>query len=86
MHRASLPALADTNQSLKEARDFGHGGNSFLALNYSIVIHFLCGDCAATEALANELFNLADEQESLAVETGRVDGFLCGGSEQFKAP
>jgi predicted ATPase len=40
------------------------GGGS---LNYSIVIHFLCGDYAATEALANELFTLADEQESSAM-------------------
>jgi class 3 adenylate cyclase/tetratricopeptide (TPR) repeat protein len=60
-------ALADTNQSLKEARDFGHSGILFLALNYSIVIHFLCGDYAAAEALANELFSLADEQASLAL-------------------
>jgi len=60
-------ALADANQSLKEARELGNAGILFQALNYAIVAHFLCGNYASTETLANELYTLADEQESLAL-------------------
>jgi class 3 adenylate cyclase/predicted ATPase len=60
-------SLADANQSLKEARDFGHSSILLLALNYSIVVHFFFGDYATAEALTNELLTLADEQQSLAL-------------------
>jgi class 3 adenylate cyclase/tetratricopeptide (TPR) repeat protein len=60
-------ALADANQSLKEARDLGHAHILFQALNYAIGTHFLCGNYATTEALANDLFTLADEQKSLVL-------------------
>ena len=60
-------ALADANQSLKEGRNLGHASILFQALNYAIVTHFLCGDYATTEALANELFTMADEQKSLVL-------------------
>ena len=58
-------ALADTNQSLKEAREMGQAGTMFLTLNYAIIAHFLCGNYATTETLANELSTLADEQDAV---------------------
>jgi predicted ATPase len=58
-------ALRDANVSLAEARDLGHVGILFLALGSALLTHFLCGNYATTEALADELFTLADEQESL---------------------
>jgi class 3 adenylate cyclase/tetratricopeptide (TPR) repeat protein len=59
-------ALADANQGLKEARDLGHSQTLFQAFNYAIVIHFLCGNYATLETLANELLTFAEEQKSLA--------------------
>jgi class 3 adenylate cyclase/predicted ATPase len=59
-------ALADTNHALKEARDAGQAGTAFIALNYAILVHFLRGNYATTEALADELFTLADKQDAVA--------------------
>jgi class 3 adenylate cyclase/predicted ATPase len=58
-------ALADTNQSLQDARDIGQAGTLLHALNYATITHFLCGTYATAETLANELFTLADEQEAV---------------------
>jgi hypothetical protein len=55
-------ALADANQSLKEARDIGQATFLFMALSNVFVIHFFCGNYATAEMLADELFTLADEQ------------------------
>jgi predicted ATPase len=55
-------ALAETNQFLKEARQIGQVGTLFFALNYASVMQFLCGAHATADALANELFTLAEEQ------------------------
>jgi hypothetical protein len=60
-------AVTDANQSLKEARDLGDAGILFQVLNYAIVTHFLRGDYATTEALANDLLTFADEQKSLVL-------------------
>src|SRR5262245_28600047 len=57
-------ALAGANQFLKEARQIDQVGTLFHALNYSIVVHFLCGAHPTADALANELFTLADEQDA----------------------
>ena len=57
-------ALAGANQGLKEARDFDHAGNMFQAFNNAIITHFLCGNYATVETLANELFALAEEQNA----------------------
>ena len=57
-------AVADANQGLNEARDFGHAGNTFQALHNAIITHFLCGNYATVEALANEVFALAEEQNA----------------------
>ena len=57
-------AVADANQGLNEARDFGHAGNIFQALHNAIITHFLCGNYATVEALANEVFALAEEQNA----------------------
>jgi class 3 adenylate cyclase/tetratricopeptide (TPR) repeat protein len=59
-------ALADADQGLKEAREIDHAGNLFPALNNAIITHFLSGDYATVETLANELFALAEEQASAA--------------------
>jgi class 3 adenylate cyclase/predicted ATPase len=59
-------ALADTNHALKEARDTGQAGTTFIALNYAILVHFLRGNYATTETLADELFTLADKQDAVA--------------------
>jgi predicted ATPase len=58
-------ALVDTNQSLKEAREMGQAGTIFLTLNYAIIAHFLYGNHATIEALANELSILADKQDAV---------------------
>jgi class 3 adenylate cyclase/predicted ATPase len=57
-------ALLDVKQGLKEARDLGHAGSLFLALYYAIITHFLCGDYATVETLANDLSTLAEQQDS----------------------
>src|SRR4029077_4956398 len=57
-------ALAGANQFLKEARQIGQVGTLFTALNFSIVVHFLCGAHPTADALANELFTLADKQDA----------------------
>jgi predicted ATPase len=58
-------AVVDANKGVKEARDFDHAGNMFQALHNAVITHFLCGNYAAVEALANELFALAEEQKSV---------------------
>ena len=54
----------DTNRALKDAREVGQPATMFITLNYATVAHFLYGNYATVEALANELFTLADEQHS----------------------
>jgi class 3 adenylate cyclase/tetratricopeptide (TPR) repeat protein len=58
-------ALADTKHSLEEARDMGQAGTLFQPLTYAIVTHFLCGNYATAEILANELHTLADEHDAV---------------------
>jgi len=62
-------AVADANQGLKEARDFGHAGNLFQALHNAVITHFLCGNYATVETLANEVLALAEEQDTLMWKT-----------------
>jgi class 3 adenylate cyclase/tetratricopeptide (TPR) repeat protein len=57
-------AVADANQGINEARDFGHAGNILQALHNAIITHFLCGNYATVETLANEVFALAEEQNA----------------------
>src|SRR6202041_595016 len=52
----------DANLSLGEARDIGDAGTLLFSLFFGAITHFLCGSYATTEALANELYTLADEQ------------------------
>ena len=57
-------ALAGANRFLKEARQIDQVGTLFNALNFSFVVHFLCGAHPTADALANELSTLADEQNA----------------------
>ena len=57
-------ALAGANQFLKEARQIDQVGTLLNALNFSFVVHFLCGAHPTADALANELSTLADEQDA----------------------
>jgi tetratricopeptide (TPR) repeat protein len=57
-------ALAGANRFLKEARQTDQVGTLFTALNFSIVVHFLCGAHPTADAMANELVTLADEQDA----------------------
>jgi class 3 adenylate cyclase/tetratricopeptide (TPR) repeat protein len=57
-------AMADANQGLNEARDFDHAGNIFQALHNAIITHFLCGNHAVVEALANEVSALAEKHDA----------------------
>jgi class 3 adenylate cyclase len=59
-------ALSEANQALKEARDLGHSQTLFQAFNNALVTHFLCGNYATVETLANELLAAAEEQKLLA--------------------
>ena len=66
-------AVADANQGLKEARDFDHAGNIFQALHNAILTHFLCGNYVTVETLANEVFALAEKQDTPMWKTsGRI--------------
>jgi predicted ATPase len=60
-------ALADMHQALKEAREIGQAGTLLHTLNYATIAHFLCGAYEVAEALAKELFTLADEKGALVV-------------------
>jgi tetratricopeptide (TPR) repeat protein len=62
-------AVADANKGLEEARDFGHAGNMFQALHNAAITHFLCGNYATVEMLANEVFALAEEQDAAMWKT-----------------
>jgi predicted ATPase len=55
-------ALADTNHALQDAREIGQAGTLLHTLNYATIAHFLFGNYSAAEALAKELFLLADEK------------------------
>jgi hypothetical protein len=55
-------AISDANFSLGEARDMGDAAGLLFSLFFGAVTHFLCGNYATTETLANELYTLADEQ------------------------
>jgi predicted ATPase len=69
-------ALADINHSLKDARDMGQAGTSFLALSCAFKTHFLRGNYATAETLANELATLADEHDAVI---WKVDGLMSRG-------
>jgi class 3 adenylate cyclase/predicted ATPase len=58
-------ALADANLALSYAREMGDAGGLLLSLFFGSVTHFFCGSYATTEALANELYSLADEQGAI---------------------
>src|SRR5262249_52990869 len=58
-------ALVGANQFLEEARQIDPVGTLFHALNYSIMVHYLCGAHPTADALAEELFTLADEQDAV---------------------
>jgi len=75
-------ALAGANQFLKEARQIDQVGTLFHALNFSFVVHFLCGAHPTADALANELSTLADEQDADMWKTARLAyrGWILAGS------
>ena len=58
-------ALADTNDALKDARGIGQAATLMFALLNGSFTHMLCGDHAAANAEADELFALADEKAAL---------------------
>ena len=55
-------ALADANHALRRRARSVTLGLCFYALIFGAITHFLCGNYATAETLANELFTLADEQ------------------------
>ena len=72
-------ALADTNNMLKDAREFGQAATVLFALNYAVVTHFLCANFTTAKAMADELFALADEKGALFWKPvgGLYRGWLC---------
>ena len=48
-------ALADIKDALKDGREIGQAASVMFALSHVPLIHFLCGNCAAANAEANEL-------------------------------
>ena len=58
-------ALADTGDALKDAREIGQAATLMFALLNGSFTHMLCGDHAAANAEADELFALADEKAAL---------------------
>jgi class 3 adenylate cyclase/predicted ATPase len=58
-------ALADTRQSLEEARGIGQAATLMYALVHASLTHIQCGDYPAASAEADELVALADEKGAL---------------------
>jgi predicted ATPase len=55
-------ALADAEHGLKDARETGQAGTLMHALTWISLPQSLCGNCAAANALLDELAALADEK------------------------
>jgi predicted ATPase len=58
-------ALADADQALSGAREFGQAVALMNTLTWVVITHVLCGNYTAANALADELVALADEKGSL---------------------
>ena len=58
-------ALADADQSLRDAREIGHAATLMFALTGPRLINTFCGNYAAANVLADELVALADEKGSV---------------------
>jgi class 3 adenylate cyclase/predicted ATPase len=71
--------IADTDHSLNRAREIGHLVTLLFALNAAAVAHFLRGNYPTCQALAHELFTLADEKGAPFWKPGAAlyRGWLC---------
>ena len=58
-------ALTDADRAVKNARDIGQAATLMFALLHAWLANFQCGNYDAVNALADELFALADEKSSL---------------------
>jgi class 3 adenylate cyclase/predicted ATPase len=58
-------ALADTDRTLKNARQIGHAATLMYALGFTPWTHIHCGDFATATAQADELVALADEKGTM---------------------
>src|SRR5262245_11206440 len=58
-------AVADTEQTLKLAREIGHSATLMYVLNFSAWTHIHCGNYATAEGLVNEFVALKDQTGSL---------------------
>jgi predicted ATPase len=64
--------IADTDHSLKRARELGHLVTLLFALNAATVAHFLRGNYPTSQALADELLTLTDEKGAPFWKPGAV--------------
>ena len=65
-------ALRDADDALKNAREMGHAATLMYALNFAITPIF-CGNYAAANLQADELFSLADEKGAVGWQAaGRI--------------
>jgi len=62
-------ALADSEKSLRDAREIGHAATLFFALFGGWWTHMVCGNYAAANALADELITFADEKGAVFWKT-----------------
>ena len=63
-------ALTDADRAVKNARDIGQAATLMFALVHAWLANFQCGNYDAVNALADELFALADEKSSLFWKAG----------------
>ena len=63
-------ALADADQALTHAREFGHAVTLMYALNLTISTRMNCGEYAAAKAGSDELVLLADEKGVALLKAG----------------
>ena len=72
-------ALTDTSNMLKDAREIDQAATTVFALNYAVATYFLCGTFTTAKAMADELFELADEKGALFWKPVGVlyRGWLC---------
>jgi predicted ATPase len=55
-------ALADADQSIRDAREIGQAASLMVALSFAVTAYVLCGRNAAASPLVDELVALADEK------------------------
>jgi hypothetical protein len=57
-------ALADADQTVRDAREIGQAANLMYALPYASLTYFYCGNYATANTIVDELIALANDKGS----------------------